>query len=269
MSTIDKRPPGGVKAEAYRLRLGYYRVVTAPNLLAAGDWPGLALRHEDEVQWGRRGLGRWTREGQMLDMFAMTYGLAVTMWSGREIVVDNCGLEVGGSGHYFDNRNGGPDAQKAGLATFFSNSSPRALVTAGRVRVEKATVVTEIAGYFEGNSELRRWAFRPESERIRYRMNLWSEGEGALPRETWDWTGDVFSSDRERGTFTREATGRSRVLRSGWADAIFRLRYRLERPLELGPGSYWFSHDVASPWTDAGDPGKAERGLAWGSAFDR
>lgn len=224
---------------------------------ASGSNSVLAIRQDDEQQWGTAGLRRWTKNTGLPGSFSSAKGIALTLKNGGQIVFDNNGLETGNTAGYYDNRGGVPDGQKPGLLSMFSNSVRRALVTAGAFRVSQATTVTEMIGYFEGPSFLRAYPFFPENFFNRFRMNVWSNTTGNEPRETGDFTGDVFSSERTPGKFSFSSTGVSRVFQQGTSQEIYRLRYELERPIVLEPGIYWFSHDVAVPKLNASPAGAA------------
>jgi uncharacterized protein (TIGR03437 family) len=233
---------------------GFYWVITggkAANGLAldgvSGPTSAFAYRHDDERQWSANGLRQWTKDTGLPGQFSAAKGVALTMRNGSQIVFDNNGLETGTTDGYYDNRNGGADAQKPGLLSMYSNSVRRSNVMAGAFRLTEPTRVTEMIGYFEGPSFLRAFPFFPDNFFNRFRMNIWSNGAGDAPRDTGTFTGDVFSSDQRAGKFSYSTTGVSRVFQQGQSNEIYRLRYELAEPLVLQPGTYWFSHDVAVP----------------------
>ncbi len=241
---------------------GFYWVMTggkAVNGLAldgvSGPTSAFAYRHEDEQQWTSNGLRSWTKNTGLPSQFSAAKGVALTIKDGSRIVFDNNGLETGTTNGYYDNRGGGADGQKPGLLSMYSNSVRRANVMAGAFQLNEATRVTELIGYFEGPSFLRAFPFFPDNFFNRFRMNIWSHGPGSAPRDTGNFTGDVFSSEQRAGTFSYSTTGVSRVFQQGQSNEIYRLRYELAEPLVLQPGTYWFSHDVAVP--KLGGPGGA------------
>jgi len=243
---------------------GFYWTITAgqaQNGLELNGESGassvLAFRHDDTRQWGQIGLRQWSKDTGLATVFRDVKGIALTLKNGGQIVFDNNGLESGNTRGYYDNRGGGPDSQKPGLVSMFSNSTRSPLVMAGAFRVTQAMTVTEVIGYFEGPSLLRAYPFFPENFFNQFRMNIWSNTTGNLPRETGDFSGDVFSSDRTAGKFGFGTTGVSKVFQNGVSQQIYWLRYELERPIVLEPGLYWFSHDVAVPKLGANPGGAA------------
>ena len=243
---------------------GYYWTITAGKTQnglgldgASGSNSAFAIRHDDQQQWGTTGLRQWTKNTGLPGAFNEAKGIALTLKNGAQIVFDNNGLETGSTGAYYDNRGGVADGQKPGLLSMFANSVRRPLITAGAFRVTQATTVTEMIGYFEGPSFLRAFPFFPDNFFNRFRMNVWSNTTGNEPRETGDFAGDIFSSDRTAGKFSYGSTGISRVFQQGTSQEIYRLRYELNEPIVLQPGTYWFSHDVAVPKLNANPAGAA------------
>ena len=131
--------------------------------------------------------------------------------------------------------------------TYFSMSNYTPAVFAGYFRLTGRTTFNQMIGYFDanGNTQL---PFDPANVYNGYRMNIWSNAPGNVPRATTSlYTGDVFSSDRTPGVFTFGDTGVARVFNDSVQDPIFRLVYTLNAPVTLEAGEYWFSHDMAVP----------------------
>jgi uncharacterized protein (TIGR03437 family) len=213
---------------------------------AAGTNSALALRQSDSVTWGVEGLNAWSKNTGLGTNYASVSGLALTVRNGNTVVYDNNGLEDGSYGKFYDNTSGPDNSQKPGLGKAFTMSNYFPLLFGSYVRLPQRTTITEIIGYFDfyGNADL---PFDAQNPYLRYRMNIWSNATGAIPKDTNNFTGDVFSSDATPGAFTFSDTGARRIS-SKPQDApspIYRLSYRLDTPLVLEAGEYWFSHDAS------------------------
>ncbi len=216
-----------------------------------GSTSALVFLHDDPELWGSAGYRVWTTNTRLGPRFAASSGLALTLMSGGTIVYDNNGIEDGSHGGYYDNSAGAvPDDDKPGLYLWFSMSGNYRAIYATWFRLATAVTVDKIIGYFDGdgNPEL---PFDRENMYNRYRMNIWSSNFVGLPAVS-SFTGNIFSTDSTPGTFTMSPTAVDRTLANGARDRIWRLVFTPDRPLVLGPGEYWFSHDVAVPETGPG-----------------
>jgi uncharacterized protein (TIGR03437 family) len=212
----------------------------------SGSTSALAFRQSDQVTWGTAGFNAWTDNTGLGSQYSTVSGMAVTLRNGSAVVYDNNGIESGTQGSFYDNTNGPANSQKPGLTDLYSMSNYFPLTFAGYIKLAQSTTVTELIGYFDtlGNLAL---PFDPQNGYIRYRMNIWSNVTGTLPKETGNFTGDVFSSDSTAGTFSFSDTG-VKIISSVKTDApksLYRLSYKLASPLTLPAGEYWFSHDAA------------------------
>jgi uncharacterized protein (TIGR03437 family) len=250
---------GGVTTQAnvtipFR-QLGFYfsilggKAVSGQTLNGvSGATSALAYRQSDPLTWGTTGLNAWTNNTGLGTAYSIASGLALTLRNGTSVVYDNNGLETASFGTFYDNTNGPPNSQKPGLSDFYSMSNYFPLIFAGYFKLAQATTITELIGYFDALGVLD-LPFDPQNPYVRYRMNIWSSVSGNLPKETSNFTGDVFSSDTTAGTFTFSDTG-VKVISSipppqDLPKAIYRLSYRLASPLTLPAGEYWFSHDAS------------------------
>jgi hypothetical protein len=221
----------------------------------SGATSALAYQQSDVATWGDTGLNAWTDNTGLGSPFSVVSGLAMTLLNGATIVYDNNGIETGGAGGFYDNANGPADSQKPGLSEMFSMSNYFPLVFAGQLRLAQTTTITTMIGYFDAQG-VQALPFDPSNPYVQYRMNIWSNTTGPLPKTTGNFTGDVFSSDTATGTFTFSNTGVN-LISSDATDApkpIYRLVYRLAVPLTLAAGEYWFSHDasvLAQPGTSS------------------
>jgi uncharacterized protein (TIGR03437 family) len=238
---------------------GFYWTVTAgkfPNGQTmngvSGAGSALAWRQDDAADWGTTGLRMWAKELGLGASGAAMSGVALTLRNGGQIVFDNNGIETGETAGYYDNTGGAvADGDKPGLLVLYSQSNYTASVFAGYFRLAQTTTFDEITGYFDGNGQSI-LPFNPDSPYNRYRMNIWSNAAGNVPLETGDFVGDVFSSDQTAGEFSWSETGAARVFSDGAADKIFRLVYKLNSPITLPSGQYWFAHDLALPASQSG-----------------
>jgi len=248
---------GGVTSQAnitlsYQ-QLGFYSSILGGKAVSgqslngiSGSTSALAFRQSDQVTWGPIGYNAWTNNTGLGSAYSATPGLALTLFNGTNIVYDNNGIETNSAGSFYNNAGGGSNTLKPGLSDFYSMSNYFPLIFSGYFKLAQATTITSIAGYFDtlGNYLL---PFDPANPYVKYRMNIWSETAAILPRDTGNFTGDVFTSDTTAGTFSYSQTAVS-MISSKAADApkpINRLKYTLAAPLTLPAGEYWFSHDAS------------------------
>jgi hypothetical protein len=225
--------------------LGYYYALTGgkfPNgqTYNGDNASGGTLRYlVDDPGWGTYPQGVWNKD----DWFTENSGLALTMKNGGSIVYDNNGIETGQTdGFYHESTN----ANLAGLYRAYCMSNNFDWVYSGYFKLNEATTVDTIIGYFDARS-------MPHPENLPgFRMNIWSSivsGTGMVPAVN-SFTGDVFSTDSASGTFSWSDTGEDRYL-SAWPDPhtgdILRLEFTLSTPITLQPGEYFFSHDAVVP----------------------
>ena len=218
----------------------------------SGSGSALAIRQSDSFVWGNAGFNSWTNSTGLNDpAYSVVVGLAVTLKNGSSIVYDNNGLETNTYGNFYNNVGGPADTSKPGLSKAFSMSNYFPLVFATSLHLTQSTTITQMIGYFDqyGDADL---PFNPANPYVRFRMNIWSDSAGPLPKETANYVGDVFSSDTSSGTFAYSATGASRVSSTvSTPSPINRITYTLSTPLTLPAGDYWFSHDVGIRSTPA------------------
>ena len=138
--------------------------------------------------------------------YSVVSGLAMTLLNGSTIVYDNNGIETSTYGSFYNNANGPPNAQKPGLSDLFSMSNYFPLVFAGHFRLAQPATITTLIGYFDALGQLA-LPFDPANPYVQYRMNIWSNAAGPLPKTTGNFAGDVFSSDKTAGTFSFADTG--------------------------------------------------------------
>ncbi|MCW5977462.1 MAG: hypothetical protein KIT09_05265 [Bryobacteraceae bacterium] len=232
---------------------GFYLVIGAgkfPNGQTRNAVPGpgaaIVFMHDNVPIWGEDGLRQWTFSSPLGAAHAATSGLALTLRNQGVVVYDNNGIEDGTHGGFYDNSNGAvSDNEKPGLWEWYSMSNDLYGVFASYFRLPQTTTFDEIIGYFDGNGqpELR---FNPASVYNRFRMNIWSNGAGEMPA-TNSFTGNVFSSDATPGIFSYSATDARRIFSTGAGEPLYRMVYKLDQPLTLEAGEYWFSHDTAVP----------------------
>jgi uncharacterized protein (TIGR03437 family) len=237
---------------SYR-QLGFYNALLGGKAVpgetlngVSGPASALAFQQSDALTWGITGLNAWTKNTGLGSDYASASGLAMTILNGSAVVYDNNGIETNTYGSFYDNSNGPANTQKPGLSELYSMSNYFPLVFAGHLRLAQAATITTMIGYFDAMGILA-MPFDPFNPYVQYRMNIWSNAAGALPRTTGNFKGDVFTSDTTAGTFSFSATGVN-LISSGVGDAphpIYRLVYRLATPLTLPAGEYWFSHDAS------------------------
>lgn len=230
--------------------LGYYNAVVGGKPVTGQPVTGvgtLAWRHNDTAAWTMTGYQNWVTLSSAPPIDSTVAGMAVTLKNGSAIVYDNNGIETGTTGTFYDNRGGGADSTKPGLANLFSMSNYFPGVFATRINLTQATTITDLIGYFDPNNTPT-LPFDPNNPYVSYRVNIWS-GTANLPKETMGFTGDILSSDTAAGTMTIANTGVTRIssLSSDEVlpDPIWRLTYHLNSAITLQPGDYWFSHDAA------------------------
>lgn len=209
----------------------------------SGSTSAIAFRQNNQTVWGTAGFQLWTRDTG-LNASDMS-GLALTIRNGSTVVYDNNGIDSADPSavSYYTNTSG-DDTAKSGLNLMYSNSNNSDAVFAGSFHLTQSTTFTSISGYFDcnGNSQL---PFDPANPYNTFRMNIWSDSSG--PRETGNFTGDVWSTDTVAGTFQWTQTTVSRGFASGATDPICSLTFTPTQPQTLAAGDYWFSHDVAVP----------------------
>jgi len=213
----------------------------------SGPQTAIMFYHEDKEIWGEEGYKQWTPNTLANGAdFAQTSGLAFTLMNGNVIVYDNNGIEDGSHGGYYDNEGSTiPDANKASLTEWFSMSGNYRGIFATHFRVPETITFDTLIAYFDGNGlpELR---FDPFNIYNTYRMNIWSTDLLGRPAIA-SFTGNVFSTDNAAGQFSISQTDVDRVFQNGARDPIYRLVFKLDRPMTLTPGEYWFSSDLHVP----------------------
>jgi uncharacterized protein (TIGR03437 family) len=254
---------GGVTTQAsmtipYR-QLGFYfsllggKTVTGQTLNGVGgSTSALAFRQSDALTWGNVGLNAWTNNTGLGSDYSTVTGEALTLKNGSTIVYDNNGIETGTTGTFYNNTGGGPDTKKPGLSDLYSMSNYFPLAFAGYLKLGASTTVSELIGYFDvlGSIDL---PFDPNNGFVKYRMNIFSNASGTLPKETGNYIGDIFSSDTTAGAFSFSDTG-VKIISSdpkNLPKLVYRLSYKLTTPLTLPAGEYWFSHDASVRATPA------------------
>jgi uncharacterized protein (TIGR03437 family) len=236
----------GVTA-AYR-QLGFFNAVLGGKAVSGQGVNGitaLAFRQTDVITYGQTGFGQWSRPGSTPAIDANVSGEAVTLKNGTSFVYDNNGIEDRSGAGFYTNAGGGPDNLKAGLVNLYSMSNYFPLVFSTYMKFSQPVTVSEMIGYFDGKGTPQ-LPFDPNNPFLKYRMNIWSNA-GGLPKETGGYAGDVFSSDSAAGTFAVSATSVNRVSNVATAptDPVWRLDYKLNTPVTLPAGEYWFSYDAS------------------------
>ena len=191
----------------------------------------------DDPSWGYA-TQQWNRD----DWFTANAGWAMTLKNQGNVVYDNNGILDGTHGGYYN------DAQTsvAGLYMGYSMSNNYDWIYAGYFKLNEATTVDAIYGFFDGTG----YSGNLAPNALKYRMNIFSgvdDGGYLMPNNTGSFTGDVFSSDTVGGEFSYGDSGVARVY-SGWPegteDPIYYLKYELDSPFTLEAGEYFFSHDA-------------------------
>ena len=116
-------------------------------------------------------------------------------------------------------------------------------------KLEEETTFDTIIGYFDPT--LSDGAeFDPYALHFAYRMNIWSSYQD-LPNSCMpvvaSFTGDFLSSDSTPGVFEVSNTGVDRVFPVCYGpspEPIWRLVFKLDEPVTLPAGVYFFSHDA-------------------------
>ena len=230
---------------------GYYHVLTT-GLGAGGTAPipspfpsgGIFRCISDDPDWGFP-KNKW----QDRAWFPENTGLAMTLWTGNTVVYENHGIEHRQTGRFYDAE---PDAAGAlagftpGMSSFFSMSNNYDLIEASYFIVKEPVTFDRISGYFACVD-----GFEPGSPLVSYRMNIWhavrTPESGDVPEPANEsFTGDVFSQEYIDGEFEHAKTEISREWTGLEKDAkpVWRLTYKLEKPMTLEPGEYFFSHDA-------------------------
>lgn len=231
--------------------LGYYYAMTGGKF-PTGTVPngdnasGGTFRYvTDDPVWGYP-IDAWRKD----DWFPQNASLALTMMSGAAIVYDNNGLEDGSYGDYYDATGLAVSGSKPGLYRGYSMSNNYDWIYAGYFKLEAATTIDRIIGYFDANS-----GFDPDSKAFRYDMNIWSayqdnpggNPDSWMPTDTGSFTGDVLSAKSTPGTLAWSDTGVDRIFGDDFGnmhDDILRLTFLLDSPVTLEAGVYFFSHDA-------------------------
>lgn len=230
--------------------LGYYYVITGGKF-PTGTVPngdnasgGTFRFFLDDPAWGYP-LLQWNKD----DWFTQNASIALTLRYAGGIVYDNNGIEDGSYGDYYDATGLSSSGAKPGLYRGYSMSNNYDWIYAGYFKITEAVTIDEIIGYYDENS-----GFDSNSPFIRYDMNIWSAVQDDPVNKPNSWmpavnsfTGDVFSAKGAAGTFAWSYTGVDRIFGSDYNNAhdpIFRLSFKLEQPITLQPGVYFFSHDA-------------------------
>lgn len=247
---------GGVTSQAsvtvpYQ-QMGYYYSVLGGKSVSgqtlngvSGATSALAFRHSDPLTWGPTGNDGWTKNTGLGANYSVVTGVALTLRNGATVVYDNNGIETSSAGTFYNNAGGGANNQKPGLTDLYSMSNYFPLIYSGYFRLAQPTVVSELIGYFDalGGASLR---FDPQNPYLKYRMNIWSNAAGNQPKEA-GFVGDVFTTDTASGSFTINDSG-VKMISSNPNDlqkVIYRLSYKLNTPITLPAGEYWFAHDAS------------------------
>lgn len=221
--------------------LGYYYAITGgkfPNgqTVNGDNASGGTMRFLlDDPAWGSYPLGQWNKD----DWFTQNAGLALTMKNNENIVYDNFNNDAG---DFYTTPEGQATGDTPGMYRGYSMSNNYDWIYAGYFKLTEATTIDQITGYFDENS-----GFDADSPLIGYRMNIWSNADDDLLPAVNSFTGDLFSSDTDSGSFSWSDTGIDRIFGSDYnyiTDDIFQLTYTLDAPITLQAGEYWFSHDA-------------------------
>jgi hypothetical protein len=253
-STFASAAPFDQKADNQRDDLGYYYVITGgkfPNgqtvngQKTSGGSMAFILDAPDWNTWygpsSTYDMNYWHKDG----WFPQTAGLALTMRNGGTTVFDNFNNDAG---DFYTTPSGQASGDTPGLYRGYSMSNNYDWIYAGYLKLNEATTIDTITGYFDETQ-----GFDADDPRIRYRMNIWSNLDvdmGTYTQKTpglASFTGDVFSSDYVAGTFSWGDTGVDRVFGDDYGnihDDILYLTYTLNNPIVLQAGEYWFSHDA-------------------------
>lgn len=230
---------------------GYYYAVTGgiqpSNTTRNGNnGSGGVFRYlYDDPYWGSTP-GVWLKD----DWFPQNAGLAMTLFNGSNIVYDNNGLENGTyDPTYYD-----PQSPYPGLYCGYSSHANFDFIYASYFKLDQETTLDRLVGYFRNTLDIEHHTFL---------MNIWSElDDGSLlPTNTGSFRGNVFSSTSSLGTFSTSDTGVNLGYTYYNQDEgtnvaprdIYRLEFRLNNPITLAAGDYYFSHSatpvVPEPFT--------------------
>lgn len=229
--------------------LGYYYVITGgkfPNdqtVTGKKNTGGSMSFILDDPVWQTWGynyaIDVWHKDG----WFTQTAGLALTMKNGGTTVFDNFNNDAG---NFYDGTGIALSKDVPGLYRGYSMSNNYDWIYAGYFKLNEATTIDTIIGYFDPTS-----GFDPDSALVGYRMNIWSSVTdpitGYKNPSVASFTGDVFSSDTVEGTFSWGDTGVDRIFGDDYGnihDDIYYLQFTLNTPITLAAGEYFFSHDA-------------------------
>jgi len=251
LSALASAAPFDQQADNQRDDLGYYYAITGgkfPNgqtvtgVKTTGGSMAFVLDAPDWQAWGYPyALNVWHKDG----WFSQTAGLALTMSNGGTTVFDNFNNDAG---DFYITPPGQASGSTPGMYRGYSMSNNFDWIYAGYFKLNEATTIDLITGYFDENA-----GFDADNPEIRYRMNIWSNldvDKGTYIQKTpgvASFTGDVFSSDYVAGTFSWGDSGFDRVFGDDYGnihDDILYLTYTLDTPFVLQAGEYWFSHDA-------------------------
>lgn len=235
-------------AEHQNDNVGYYYAITG-GLFPTGTSPngdnasgGTFRRIYDDPAWGGS-VDTWLKD----DWFPENAGLALTLYQGGVNIYDNNGIDNGSYGDFYDaTAQGVNSADAPGLYRAYSMSNNYDHVYATYFKLEAETTFDTIVGFFDANAGLD-----PFSEFLQYNMNIWSStvvGADLLPTNTGSFIGDVFSTHTSGGTITVTDSNVDRVYGANdgsVTDDIFRVEFKLDAPITLAAGEYFFSHDAA------------------------
>jgi hypothetical protein len=233
------------KADNQTDQYGYYYIITGGKF-PTGTTPngdnasGGTFRFlTDDPAWGYP-IDIWHKD----DWFSDNAGFALTLKNGSSTVYDNNGIEDATYGDYYDAQG---SHGTHGLYRGYSMSNNWDWIYAGYFKLASATTFDTIIGYFDGNGgALDPVPFNPQNPAIAYRMNIWSNvANDLLPVNTGSFRGDVLTSDTSSGSFAVSFTGVNRIMANNSTDPIWRLTYKLDAPVTLQAGVYWFSHDAS------------------------
>ena len=189
------------------------------------------------------GFQEWKRDG----WFAENKGVALTMRYQDAIVYDNNGIDTNTAPVDFYGVASAPGTITPGLYCGESMSNNYDWIYAGYAKIDQATTVDQISGYF-AETYYHTIAPHLNSGVWDFRMNIYSSvvnGDYVEPVVD-SFVGDVFTTDTASGTFTVENSGVVRHY-SGFSnndDIIYRLTFDLDTPIVLASGEYFFSHDA-------------------------
>ncbi len=226
----------------------FYYVITGNS----GKLPASQVRNGDNATGGTMRFvtddpawGHPTQQWQKDDWFPQTAGLALTLKNGGSTVYDNNGIDDGSYGNFYNAQaQQTSNANTPGLYRGYSMVNNWDWIYASYFELTQATTFDTIVGYFDLNSDSGLADFLSNHGIL---MSLWSETtDGSrLPVDTGSFVGDVFSTATSAGTFSISDTGVDRVFDNGTTDDIYRVEYRLNSPLTLDAGGYYFSNAAA------------------------